>query len=129
MIQSGMAKNFKLKPNQIKDLAKGWGACVATDAITVDGLKVGYMYRDMPHNDKDSGWRFLAGNESDEYLANTKNLEVYFTNTIANYDPDIIPLLSAPEGSAFQRGKDGKLHAVTPRPGSAAALSVPSAGP
>ncbi|MDX2274629.1 MAG: DUF2185 domain-containing protein [Hyphomonadaceae bacterium] len=119
-----MAKNFKLKPDQIKDLAKGWGACIATDAITVHGLRVGYMYREEPHNPKDSGWRFLAGNESDAYLADSKNLDVYFTNTIANYDPEIIPLLSAPEGSAFERGKDGKLRAVSPRPGSLAAINV-----
>lgn len=122
-----MAKKiFRLQPDQIKDLAKGWGLCVATDAITVEGRKVGYMYRDTPREPRDSGWRFLAGHETDEYLANIQNLEIYFTNTIANFDPDIIPLLPSPEGSAFERGKDGKLRAVTPRPGSPAALVNPS---
>lgn len=32
---------------------------------------------------------------------------IYDVNTIANYDPDIIPLLDAPVGSAFER-KGGK---------------------
>ena len=31
-------------------------------------------------------------------------------NTICNYDPDLIPLLSAPYGSAFARGEDGAFH-------------------
>lgn len=120
VMKRAMAKNFKLKPHQIKEVAVGWGLCVATDAITVEGRRVGYMYRETANNPKDSGWRFLAGNESDAYLADNKNLEVYFTNTIANFDPAIIPLLPSPEGSAFELGQDGKLHAVTPRPGSAA---------
>ena len=98
-----MRKPFRLSAEQIRPLAPGHGACFATDRITVDGEPVRYMYREAPDNDVDSGWRFLAGTEDQAYLDDSANIGLYDVNTIANYDPDIIPLLDAPEGSAFER--------------------------
>jgi len=96
-------KKFRLQPEQIKPLAEDYGACIASDAITVEGQKVGFMYREDPDNDVDSGWRFLSGTESDEFLDDPENLGLYDVNTIANYDRDIIPLLDAPSGAAYER--------------------------
>lgn len=98
-----LQKNFLLRADQIKPLAEGRGGCYASDMITVGGYKVGYMYREEPDLDVDSGWRFMSGHESQEYVDNPANLAMYDVNTIANYDPDIIPLLGAPFGSAFER--------------------------
>ena len=84
-------------------MATGYGSCIATDRITVEGLSVGYMYREATVREFDSGWCFMAGNESQEYVDVPENLEIYDVNTIANYDPDIIPFLDAPAGSAFAR--------------------------
>lgn len=61
------------------------------------------MYREATGRELDSGWRFLSGDESDEYMNNPANHGVYDVNTIANYDPEIIPFLDAPIGSAFER--------------------------
>lgn len=97
------SKNFKLKGAQMKPLAENLGVCFATDLITVQGQQVGYMYRERPDNEIDSGWRFLAGTESEEYINNPDNLAIYDVNTIANYDPEIVPYLDAPIGSAFER--------------------------
>jgi hypothetical protein len=102
-----VTKTFKLSAAQIRDVATGHGACFATDRITVDGQPVQFMYREEPDNDTDSGWRFTAGTESDEYLADPENMAVYDVNTIANYDPDIVPFLGAPVGSAFERDGGG----------------------
>jgi len=99
-------KKFKLPSYEIKPLAEGYGGCFATDMITVDGRRVGYMYREEPDNDVDSGWRFMSGRESDAYMDDADNIGVYDVNTIANYDRDIIPFLDAPIGSAFER-EDG----------------------
>jgi hypothetical protein len=99
-------KKFRLTPEQIKPLAEDYGACIASDAITVEGEKVGFMYREDPDTDIDSGWRFLSGTESDEFLDDPENLGLYDVNTIANYDRDIIPLLDAASGSAFERDPD-----------------------
>lgn len=109
-----MHKNFKLAASEIKPIATGLGSCIATDHITVDDRKVGYMYRDSPDNEIDSGWRFLSGKESQVYMDNPNNLEIYDVNTIANYDPKIIPFLSEPIGSAFERDQvTRKFVAVT----------------
>ena len=94
-------KNFK--PLTIRDVATGYGACFASDKITVDGERVRFMYREKPDREIDSGWRFMAGSESDEYINDPDNTGIYDVNTIANYDPDIIPFLDAPVGSAFER--------------------------
>ncbi len=96
-------KQFALRADQIEPLVEGRGGCFATDMITVEGRKVGFMYREEPDNDIDSGWRFMAGGESQQYMDNPDNLGIYDVNTIANYDPDIIPFLDAPVGSAFER--------------------------
>lgn len=104
---SGMNKHFKLSAEQIKPLATGHGGAIASDRITVDGRPVGYMYRTRPINKLDSGWAFLAGDESPEYMNNSANHSIYDVNTIANYDPEIIPLLDAPVGSAFIRTANG----------------------
>ena len=110
-------KRFCLRADQIKPLAERQGACIATDKITVKGHKVGHMYREYPDNDIDSGWRFMAGHESREYMDNADNHCIYDVNTIANYDPDIIPFLGAPFESAFERNRDsGKFEEIAFEP-------------
>lgn len=105
-------KTFKIPGDQIRDVARGHGACVATDKITVEGAPVGFMYREEADGDLDSGWRFLAGTESDEYMDEADNHGVYDVNTIANYDRDIVAFLTSPVGSAFERSDDGTFRQV-----------------
>lgn len=61
-----MTKTFYLSSDQIKRLTPGRGRCLATDMITVEGHKVGYMYRSEPRDGSDSGWVFMAGNETQD---------------------------------------------------------------
>lgn len=96
-------KILLLRLDQIRPIATGYGGCVATDMITCDGYKVGFMYREATEREIDSGWRFMSGLESDEYMDDVNNHGVYDVNTIANYDPDIIPFLNASIGAAFER--------------------------
>src|SRR5688500_16321036 len=70
-------KQFALRADQIKPLAKNRGSCFATDMITVEGRKVGYMYREEPRNDQDSGWVFTAGQESQCYMDDADNHGIY----------------------------------------------------
>jgi hypothetical protein len=65
------------------------------------------MYREVADHDVDSGWRFFAGTESQEFCDNPSNFELYDVNTIANYDRAIVSLLDAPSGSAFERNDQG----------------------
>ena len=114
-----LSKIFRIPGSQIKPLAQGRGGCMATDMITVQGERVGYMYRLAPDPKSsfykiDSGWTFLSGTESQAYLDEPSNIAIYDVNTIANYDPEIIPLLGAPFGSAFARDDQGKFVVTTP---------------
>ncbi|MGN0600298.1 MAG: DUF2185 domain-containing protein [Oscillospiraceae bacterium] len=85
--------------------------CIVSDRITKDGFKVGYMYREQPDDDRpDSGWRFMAGNEDDEYMNDSNNHHVFAINTICNYDRDIIPYLRSEIGSAYIRTDNTKFE-------------------
>ena len=99
-------KRYKLSRDDIRPLAMGRGGCVVSDRITVEGLPVGFMYRDKPRNDRDSGWAFLSGTEDDAYMNDPANHGIFDVNTIANYDPSIIPFLDSPVGSVFEKLPD-----------------------
>lgn len=103
-------KKWAIPGPQIQPILKDWDGpvgCLATDRIMVDGCKVGYLYRQKPVNDGDSGWCFFAGDEDDNYTANPDNVGVYHLNTLCNYDRSILPLLHAEVGTAFIRNADG----------------------
>lgn len=105
------AKAFRLRAEEIRPVLTGWEGpegCLATDRIVVDGCPVGFCYRGEPVPDvPDSGWHFMAGDEDGAYLEDPSHTGVYRLNTICNYDPDVLPLLNAPVGSAFARDADG----------------------
>ena len=50
-----MFKNFKLAETDIQPLAEGYGTCLATNMITVEGYLFGFMYREEPEHEDDSG--------------------------------------------------------------------------
>ena len=108
-------KNFKLKPHEIVQLLPDRTGCIATDKITVEGMQVGYMFRDDPNNDMDSGWQFFSGTETDEYVDDEDNLAIYAVNTIANYDPAIIPYLNLPIGTELERIPGTNKFNIIPR--------------
>lgn len=97
------SKIFKIPGAEIKKLIPKMGGCMASDKITVDGHRVGYMYRSEPETGCKSGWTFMAGTETQEYADDPDNWALYEVNTIANYDPDIIPYVNSPYRSTFAR--------------------------
>jgi hypothetical protein len=110
-------KKFALPPGPVRPLAENRGYCIASDMITVKGRKVGFMYREEADDDSDSGWRFMSGRESQAYMDDATNFALYTLNMIANYDPDIVPLLDAPAGSAYERqGPSGRFAQIGGEP-------------
>ena len=112
---TGRNRDYHVKAENVKNLLPGWeGAdgCIATNRITVEGCKVGYCYRETPDGGWDSGWRFTAGDESDEYMDDPNNAGLYKLNTICNDDPDIIPLLNTPAPCAFERDENGVFQPI-----------------
>ena len=108
-----MKKKFKLSADEIKRMIPSIGAAIATDMIMVNGNKVDYMSRQQPEREDDSGWMFYGGGETQEYIDNPNNMAIYDVNTVANYDPDIIPFLTYPPGTEIERNADGKLELIT----------------
>ena len=109
-----LTQSHELWPSQMRNYLGNWrgpSGCFATDHITVLGKPVGWCYREEPSKGMpDSGWRFFSGEEDDHYVNDPSHTEVYHLNTICNYSPDILPLLDAPVGTAFMRGRDGKFR-------------------
>lgn len=98
-----MDKDFILQPEDIKDLIPPMGFCLVSNMITMDGMKVGFMYREKVIDNNDSGWRFLSGTESQEYADDPSTSKVMEVNTVANYDQAIIPYLKSKFDVALER--------------------------
>ena len=112
---AGCNRDYHVKAEEMKNLLPDWegaSGCIASSRITVEGCKVGYCYREKPDGDWDSGWRFTAGDESEEYMDDPNNAGIYKLNTICNDDPDIIALLHTPAPCAFERDGNGMFQQI-----------------
>ena len=99
---SGRNRNYHVKAEDVKHLLPDWeGAdgCIATNRITVEGYKVGYCYREKPDGGWDSGWRFTAGDESEAYMDDPNNAEIYTRGYTLSLH-DALPILVAIQPSA-----------------------------
>ncbi|ARU31589.1 hypothetical protein CAP31_07755 [Sulfuriferula sp. AH1] len=96
-------KTFAIPKQNIRELISLPFAGFATDRIMVEGKKIGYMYREATTRTEDSGWRFFSGDENQDYINDLSHTGVYALNTVANYDPDIIPYLNTPAPCAFEK--------------------------
>jgi hypothetical protein len=77
--------------------------CFVTARVLNDGQPVGYLYREPPDDEEDSGWRIMAGDESDDYMDDSKNLACVSLGAVLSRDDAFRDLLDAPVGSAFAR--------------------------
>lgn len=103
-----MTKKYLRIDDTLQELVKPMGYCIASDRITIDGAKIGFMYREKREDEDDSGWRFIAGDEDEDFMENNLNFMMFDVNYIANLDSAIIPYLQQKTGSEFERveGKD-----------------------
>ena len=76
--------------------------CFVTHRVLYDGAPVGYLYREEPDVDEDSGWRFMSGDESDEYMDSSNNISFVSLGAVLREDDRIVDLLEEPIGSAFE---------------------------
>ena len=80
-----------------------FGYVFATKMLVEGRRKVRFMYREVPDNEQDSGWRFFCGDEDQSYTDNPDNIAIYDISTVIELDSDIVPFLDSPAGSAFER--------------------------
>ena len=100
---TGNTSSLQVEP--IRPFAARRIGCLVSKLVRVAGHPLGLMYRQEPLGDVDSGWCFLAGSESKEFMDDPANRAVYSIDAIVDDDPEIIPLMEAPIGSAFRRGR------------------------
>ena len=79
--------------------------CFVTQRIMRDGQKIGYLYREEPDREEDSGWRFLCGDESQDYMDDADNICLVSLGAVLSKDDRILSLLDAPVGSEFEYSK------------------------
>ncbi len=82
---------------QALSAALGYG--IVSKAVSEQGQAIGFLYREAPVFEHDSGWRFFAGDESDEYAAHPDNFTVCPMADISAKHPEVAALLSVGEGA------------------------------
>lgn len=93
-------------PPVLEDTSVLSGICFATNMVMEDGKAIGYMYREEPDAAEDSGWRFLSGYESQEYMDDPANTKIYPVAVVAEADPVVIPYLDNDCGHYGREGDE-----------------------
>ena len=109
-------RKFTIPKEALVRLVSHDGGCLATDRIMVDGCEIGYMYCEVTDRPHDTGWRFFSGDEDQAYIDDLSHTHVYAVNTMANYDPAILPHLDTPAPCAFERIKGTRKYNRVPFP-------------
>lgn len=82
------------------------GHIVASNEVMVDGKQIGYLYREAPRDDLDSGWRVFSGEETDDYLEESGNFALYNAATVLECSPIIRALLGFDFPVEFEYNQD-----------------------
>ena len=80
--------------------------CFVSKLVLEEDQPVAYMYRETPDDADDSGWRFFAGTESQEYVDDPANLLVCPVAFVAEHSPEIVPWLLSEPGAALELQED-----------------------
>tara|TARA_R110002167_G_scaffold52042_4_gene150556 strand:+ start:974 stop:1351 length:378 start_codon:yes stop_codon:yes gene_type:complete len=68
---------------------------------------VRFMYKTVPADLRDTGWRMFSGYEDNEFLADKKNMQPYPLETLIKMDGSLEPLFSSKPGSVWERVPGG----------------------
>jgi len=80
--------------------------CFVTRRVLYDGLPAGYLYRENPDQENDSGWRIMANDESEDYMDDPDNIFYVSLGAVLSRDDSFRELLEAPVGSTYVRNLD-----------------------
>ncbi|MBF5057291.1 hypothetical protein Y5W_02585 [Alcanivorax sp. 521-1] len=86
--------------------------CLISRRAYVDGAGVGFMYREAPAGDDDSGWSFMSGDEDEVYLADPKNVYNVTLGAVLARDDSFVTLLDREPEVAFERNGNGRFVEV-----------------
>lgn len=94
------------------DLAK---LAIVSNRVARDGDPTCWLYREEPDNDRDSGWRVFAGDESEDYVDGAENCTVMPLRELIRADPSVEAVLTEPAPAAFERDTQDDDFVAAPR--------------
>lgn len=81
--------------------------CLITRKALDSGC-IGYMYRQEPEEDSgDSGWRFMAGDETEDYVNEPGNIVMCRYSDVCNLAPSVRAYFYSNFGTQYERTIDG----------------------
>ncbi len=81
--------------------------CLITKKALEEG-RSGHMYREEPEEDfSDCGWRFLTGDETEEYVSEPGNVVLCTYSDACNLDPSVRAYFYAAYGMQYVKTKEG----------------------
>ena len=86
--------------------------CLVSNLVLRESKPVGWLFREEPAKENDSGWRLFAGSESDDDTNDPKNASYVAMGVLLNRDDSFLSLLESPPGSAFERASGGEFIQV-----------------
>lgn len=97
-----IATNLPVQPDDDCMVEKYFSRCFVTRRVLYDEQKVTSLYREEPDQPNDSGWRILAGDETEDYMEDTENVFYVSLGAVLNCDDRFVHLLDQPVGSCFE---------------------------
>ncbi|GAB1511901.1 DUF2185 domain-containing protein [Actinophytocola sp. KF-1] len=79
---------------------------IVSNRVARDGEPAGWLYREGPDNERDSGWRVFAGDEPEEYVDDVGNCSLVPLRELISADPRVEAVLTTPAPAAFERRDD-----------------------
>lgn len=80
--------------------------CFVTNRVLDGTAPPGYLYREAPEREDDSGWRITAGDESEAYMDDPDNSSYVSLGAVLSRNDSFVHLLDTPEGCAYARDPD-----------------------
>jgi hypothetical protein len=85
------------------DTTQPFLALVSKLAVGEKPMPVRFMYKTVPADLRDTGWRMYTGYEDPDFLADKENMMPYPTETLVKMDPSLEALLNSKPGSVWER--------------------------
>lgn len=57
--------------------------------MALEKEEVNYLFREEPHNPKDSGWRLFCGTDDDTVEKEANDMEIYPLNYVLSFQPKL----------------------------------------
>ncbi|MEH6471982.1 MAG: DUF2185 domain-containing protein [Halopseudomonas sp.] len=91
----------------IPDTSKPFLALVSKLLVGEKPCPVRFMYKTVPADLRDTGWRMYSGYEDPEFLADKKNMQPYPLETLIKMDGSLEALFDSKPGSVWERVPGG----------------------